>query len=71
MTARRIDKPKEIYVVVAKNDVPHHKFGVDKGGEIVLETYTQFATIEHAREIIAKFNGRLGECRIAKLEFVE
>lgn len=71
MTARRIDKPEEIYVVVAKNDVPHPRWGLDKGGEIVLEIYTKQATLENARQIIKRFNGRLGECRIARLEFVE
>lgn len=61
----------EIYVVVAKNDVPHGRFGLDKGGEIILETYTARATLENARKAAEQLTKSLGKCRIARLEFVE
>lgn len=61
------------YVIVARNDQPFtHKDGskyYDNKGDIVLETYLSDATLENTKKRIEKLNGKLGQCRIAKLEF--
>ena len=62
--------PDEIYVLVCKNDVPHPRWGLDPGGEIVMEIYTKDATLENARANATRF-AETGNVRIAKLVFVE
>lgn len=53
----------DIYVVVADED------GGD-GGSIVLETLLRSSSIEDACQRVSVLNGRLGMCRLARLEFV-
>ena len=60
----------EIYVVVAKNDVPHSRWGPDEGGELVFETYTKMATLEEAKRRAKQLTKTYGKCRIARLEFI-
>lgn len=59
-----------VYVVVCENDKPHPRWGVDPGGAIVHETYTNAATLEHARKRAAA-QERWGACRIARLVFTD
>lgn len=65
---------KNIYIVVCKNDQPYIGVGgkvgkPDKDGEIIMETYTKFASLANAKKNFERFK-RLGKCRIARLEFV-
>ena len=55
---------QDIYVVVAETD------GIEDGA-IVMETEADGATVEKANERVKKLAGRYGECRIAKLTFIE
>ena len=59
-----------IYVLVAKNDKPHPRYGIDPGGEIVHEVYTKDATRERAQANAARFSAT-GDVRIARLVFDE
>lgn len=57
-----------IYVVVCQNDQAHPRWGVDKGGPVVLEQYTCIATLEHMRQRAAGLQG-YGAIRVARLVF--
>lgn len=57
-----------IYVVVCANDKPHPRYGVDKGGAIVHETYVNDATLEAAQKRAAMFEAS-GACRIGRVVF--
>jgi len=62
---------KDIYVVVAKNNLIDPIHGKDENGEIIFETYTKDATLEKAKEKIKILNNRYGKCRIAKVIFLD
>ena len=53
----------DIYVVVSDED------GGDSG-PIVLETLVCCSSLENAYQRVSALNGRLGMCRLARLEFV-
>lgn len=62
----------EIWVVVCMNDGPRHRrrWGVDKGGPLMLETYTSKATKTAAMNRAAAIERQgMGACRIARLVF--
>ena len=65
---------KDLYVVVADNDcvqkMPSGNIFFDDNGPIIFETYTKRATKEEAMDRVRAFRGKYGQCRLAKLEFV-
>ena len=69
---------KNIYVVVCKNDKPlifpsGKERKKDPDGEVVMETYTKFASLNNAKKWVAAWDNKgssLGGCRIAKLQFL-
>jgi hypothetical protein len=60
---------KDVYVVVAERDTgdPNEM----SHGPIVFETFVETATRERAERRIKTLKGRFGECRVAKLVFVD
>jgi len=63
----------EIYVIVAENDQPGRNCDgefTDPDGPIVLEQYVQRASFRECADQIDKLNGKFGECRIARLVFI-
>jgi len=58
-----------IYVVVCANDKPHPRWGIDKGGPIVYETYTKDATLEAAKARAEQAEQQNGACRIGRVVF--
>lgn len=62
---------KEIYVVVAKNDLSNKYREPDPRGEIVFETYIQEASFDQAKQKAKIFEMNYGKCRIARLDFVK
>ena len=56
-----------IYVVVCQNDIPHPRWGVDKGGPIVHESYTS-VTLEQAKKRCETME-QYGACRVGRVVF--
>ena len=66
---------KEMYVVVADNDCSHavpstSRLYYDEKGPIIFETYANEASKENAIKRVASLRGSYGQCRLARLEFV-
>lgn len=57
-----------IFVVVCQNDKPHPRWGVDDGGPLVHEQYTNTATLENMQKLAAAMEIH-GACRVARLVF--
>ena len=56
-----------IYVVVSQNDKAHPRWGVDKDGPIVHESYTSM-TLEQAQARAARMESS-GACRVGRVVF--
>ena len=56
-----------IYVVVTTHELPPESG--DRGKAIVMETPVEGATLEAAQKQAARFDGRYGPCRVARLVF--
>lgn len=58
------------YVVVAANDKPHPRWGMDEHGAMVHETYLKFATLDQALARASQLEAAgNGAHRIARLVF--
>jgi len=64
-----LETKDDIYVVVCERDCFSHESEPESHGPIVLETYFSNASKEKAEEILKRFNGNLGECKIGKVIF--
>jgi len=64
-----------IYVVVAENNktqkMPSGKPYFDDGGPFVVEQYIRTADLESVKKRAKLLETKYGECRIARLEFVD
>jgi len=67
-------KDKDIYVIVAENNVPLWVMGekyIDDKGPLVFEQYTRTANFQSIKKRAEQIAIRYGTCRIAKLQFIE